>query len=566
MLGILLFTGCTDTTHFPESAATICQSEVTPIPLLQGDGYSSPLAGTESTVRGIVTYIARGDGFYIEEPGPQRNADSSKALFVSDEDLSRSVLPGLQLALRGTVSELGSSLDKLTSLTNLSGHEICAENLELPLTQAELPLNSAEREALEGMRLSFDQELTVTDVYNQFRGELALSSSGVHWVSTEIKMPGSAALALERKNRNHSLLAIPGDAISGPLSVGSTFDTTVGLMGHNGHKQQLFLDSAQVENGPAPESPDPPAAGAIRVVSSNLLNFFNGDGKGSGFPTERGAESLEDFNAQSARIHAAMTIMQPDLLAVQELENDGFGPDSAARSLLAVLNDTGHDDWAFIEPETGRIGGDVITVGLFYRQQVLESVGPARVLGGPEFQRLSRQPLAQLFRERRTGKTFLVAANHLKSKGRCPDDGENSDQEDGQGCWNSARVSAVRAQAPWLEELAAESGTDNIMILGDMNAWRNEDPIRQFRKFGYADLVEQLSGLPQYSFLYWGQIGTLDYALASPALAEHARRAEIWHINANWPQKMEQLQPWLRASDHDPVIVDLDFSHWATSD
>ena len=207
LLGILLFTGCTDTTHFPESAATICQSEVTPIPLLQGDGYSSPLAGTESTVRGIVTYIARGDGFYIEEPGPQRNADSSKALFVSDEDLSRSVLPGLQLALSGTVSELGSSLDKLTSLTNLSNFEICAEDLELPLTQAELPLNSAEREALEGMRLSFDQELTVTDVYNQFRGELALSSSGVHWVSTEIKMPGSAALALERKNRNHSLLA-----------------------------------------------------------------------------------------------------------------------------------------------------------------------------------------------------------------------------------------------------------------------------------------------------------------------------------------------------------------------
>jgi len=168
--------------------------------------------------------------------------------------------------------------------------------------------------------------------------------------------------------------------------------------------------------------------------------------------------------------------------------------------------------------------------------------------------------------DRRTGEIFLVAVNHLKSKGRCPDDGENSDQGDGQGCWSTARVSAVRALAPWLKELAAELGTDNIMILGDMNAWRNEDPISQFLEFGYIELVERLSGLPQHSYLYWGQIGTLDYAFASPALAGHARNAEIWHINANWPQKMKQPQPWLRASDHDPVIVDLDFSQSATSD
>jgi predicted extracellular nuclease len=563
---MLLFAGCTDSTPAVESAAMICQSEVTPIPVLQGDGYSSPYAGSESTVRGIVTYVVEGDGFYIEESKPQRRAGSSKALFVAAEELSRSVQPGLQLELSGLVSELGSSRDTLTSLTDLSSYEICAENLQLPLTQAELPLNSAEREALEGMRLSFDQQLTVTDVYNLFRGELTLSSSGVLWVPTEIRIPGPAAMGLERENRNQSLVAILGDSISGPLSAGSTFEITAGLLGHNGRKQQLFLDSARIADSPATVSPAPPADSSIRIVSSNLLNFFNGDGKGSGFPTERGAESLDEFKSQSARIHAAMTLMQPDLLAVQELENDGFGPDSAAHALLSVLNDTGNDDWAFVEPEAGRIGGDVITVGLFYRQQALESIGPARVLDGPEFRRLSRQPLAQLFRERRTGESFLVVVNHLKSKGRCPDGGENSDQQDGQGCWNFARVSAVRAQASWLEQLAAEMGTDNLIILGDMNAWRNEDPIRQFREFGYADLVEQLSGLPQYSYLYWGQIGTLDYAFASPTLAEHAKRAEIWHINANWPQKMEQPQPWLRASDHDPVIVDLDFSHSPTSD
>jgi predicted extracellular nuclease len=562
----MLVSGCTDSALPPQVAPTICQSEITPIAVVQGDGYSSPLSGAESTVRGVVTHVITGDGFYIEEAGPHRRSISSNAMFVSDQELSRSALPGQQLAISGQVSELGSSLDKLTSLISISGYEICSENLALPLTPAELPLNSVEREALEGMRLSFNQELTVTDVYNLFRGELTLSSGGVLWVPTEIRMPGPSAVSLERQNRNQSLSVTLPNSDSGALTAGSTLNVVVGVMGHNGRKQQFLMKSAQIAGTPAPDLPEPPADGSIRIVSSNLLNFFNGDGKGGDFPTERGAASREEFEAQSERIRSAIARMQPDLLAVQELENDGFGPDSAARSLLDLLNQTGHEDWAWVAPESGLISGDVITVGLFYRQQVLESVGPAEVLDGPEFQRLSRQPLAQVFRDRRTGETFLAVVNHLKSKGRCPESGENSDQKDGQGCWNSARVSAVMAQVYWLEELLAQLGTDNAIILGDMNAWRNEDPIRQFRELGYTDLVEKLSGLPQHSYLYWGQIGTLDYALASTALVEYAKKAEIWNINSNRPQKMEQPQPWLRASDHDPVIVDLDFSQIATSD
>jgi predicted extracellular nuclease len=107
---------------------------------------------------------------------------------------------------------------------------------------------------------------------------------------------------------------------------------------------------------------------------------------------------------------------------------------------------------------------------------------------------------------------------------------------------------------------------EHVLILGDMNAWRREDPIRAFRDAGYVELLEKLSGLPQYSFLYFGQRGTLDYAFASPSLARAARRAFIWHINADWPGGMALPQPWLRMSDHDPVIVDLEFSQAATSD
>jgi predicted extracellular nuclease len=258
--------------------------------------------------------------------------------------------------------------------------------------------------------------------------------------------------------------------------------------------------------------------------------------------------------------------IQPHLLAVQELENDGFGPHSAARSLLGLLNETGSDDWTVVDPGSGPIGDDVITVGLFYRQQLLEPQGPPAILRGAPFTGLSRQPLAQRFRDRASGQAFLVAVNHLKSKGRCPDQGPDSDQSDGQGCWNRARVEAVEALTPWLDEQARSSATEQVLILGDMNAWRREDPIRAYRDAAYVELVETLSGLPQYSFLYFGQRGTLDYAFASPALAQSARRAFIWHSNADWPGGMALPQPWLRMSDHDPVIVDLEFSQAATSD
>jgi predicted extracellular nuclease len=311
---------------------------------------------------------------------------------------------------------------------------------------------------------------------------------------------------------------------------------------------------------------DPPAPGRLRTVSLNLLNFFNGDGHGGGFPTVRGARSPAEFQAQQQRTAAGIERLEPHLLAVQELENDGFGPRSAARTLLDLLNGGDASDWAVIDPGEGRIGGDVITVGLFYRRQALEPMGAPALLRAEPFDGRSRVPVAQVFRERASGSTFLVAVNHLKSKGRCPDSGPNADQGDGQGCWNSARREAVQSLLTWLQELAGKAGTRQVLIMGDMNAWRREDPIHAFREGGYVELVETLAGLPQHSFVYFGQRGTLDYAWASAALARQARHAAIWHINADWPRNMALPQPWLRLSDHDPVVVDFDFSQAATSD
>ena len=563
VLCVLLTAACSPA---PESASLACDADATPISEVQGTDWYSPLENRPITVRGIVTMLEPGGGFYLEEPGSGERVEASRALFIADDGRLTGVLPGQELLLSGVVEEAGSERDTITALAAVQSSAVCAENRELPLTTAEMPLGNRAREALEGMRIRVAGNPVVTDTYSLYRGVVTLSEGGTLRIPTETAQPGKSANELARRNRQHSLLAqLPG-ADFPALPAGTAMGSLTGVLGHDGRRQRLLAETMPDVDIRLPAEAPPAPKNGIRVVNSNLLNFFNGDGRGGGFPTERGAETPAEFRDQQARTAAAFAQLMPDLLAVQELENDGFDRLSAAATLRRLLSDATGNAYAVIEPGTPRIGDDVITVGLFYRPDRLRPVGPAQVLASAEFRGISRQPLAQVFEAVESEERFLAVVNHLKSKGSCPDDGADRAQGDGQGCWNPSRTAAVHAQLPWLQQLATSAGTDRILILGDMNAWRLEDPIRAFRAAGLIDVVETWQKPPLYSYRYFGQGGTLDYAFASPALAERVSDARIWNINADWPRRMDLPQPWLRMSDHDPVIVDLDFSQSPSSD
>src|SRR5690554_7475723 len=74
-------------------------------------------------------------------------------------------------------------------------------------------------------------------------------------------------------------------------------------------------------NNPRPDAPPAPARDHLRVMALNLQNFFNGNGRGNGFPTPRGAESLQQLEVQASRLRSAILQAKPDILAVSELEN-----------------------------------------------------------------------------------------------------------------------------------------------------------------------------------------------------------------------------------------------------
>jgi len=563
---VAILAACTQDQASSDTVVTQCPALTTPIADVQGDTAESAMLGQKVTVKGIVTLVQNGQGLYMEEPDSDADERTSNAIFVELDDLATGIEKGSLISARGEVSEIGSGRYSMTAITGVDELVNCLSRQALPLTDVSLPLNGPGREALEGMRITITDVLTVTDVYRLSRGNLTLSGSGLQFAPTEVVAPGKEAAELLARNRAFSLpvLLMKETDQAGLLISGTIIENITGVLAHDDYDLRISLQS--ISTGPAISftAPGRPATDTLRVGGMNLHNYFNGDGKGQGFPTPRGAETVDEFIQQRGRIGAAIRVLNPHIIGVVELENDGFGPDSATQDFIQLANTETQNSWAVARPVDDNTGDDAITVGLFYRKDRLKAIGPAQTLTGPEFNS-SRQPLAQLFQSKLDGGTILIVINHLKSKGSCPDSGENADQKDGQGCWNPMRLASAKKMSAWATDLAVSAGTVNILILGDMNAYRNEDPVDAIRQAGFIELMDKRQEQP-YSYAYYGQHGTLDYAFVSAGLLEQVQQAFIWNVNAVMPINMTLPQPWLGFSDHDPVVVDIRSRQSSTSD
>ncbi|WP_254774402.1 hypothetical protein [Marinobacter sp. AC-23] len=168
-------------------------------------------------------------------------------------------------------------------------------------------------------------------------------------------------------------------------------------------------------------------------MTMNLENYFNGDGKGQGFPTTRGAASALAFEIQHRRLVEALRRPDPDILAVTELENDGYGAASAIAQLARALG----PKWTFVKTP-GADGSDQIRTGLLYRRdRIVSETQPERLNTGLFSQR-GRPPLAQIFRSRGQRLAIQVVVPHLKSKSCRGATGQNQDKNDGQAATPNA--------------------------------------------------------------------------------------------------------------------------------
>ncbi len=337
-----------------------------------------------------------------------------------------------------------------------------------------------------------------------------------------------------------------------------------------GYRLQTNAAVNFVAANPRPATP-PSVGGTLRVGGLNLLNYFNGDGLGGGFPTSRGADNLTEFNRQRDKTIRAIVEAGVDVFAFNELENDGYGASSAMQDLVNGINAaTAPDTYAFINPGTST-GTDEITVAMIYKPATVTPVGNAAVIpggfGNGAFDLVGRKPLAQTFRENATQAVFTVVANHWKSKGSSSGGVGDADTNDGQAASNGTRARQAKDLADWLATKPTATNDPDYLILGDLNAYAKEDPLTTLENAGYTNLVPNTT----YSYAFGGFFGALDHALGNASLASQVAGATKWHINADEPIVLDyntesksagQITSLYnadqyRTSDHDPVIVGL---------
>ncbi|KAA1162655.1 ExeM/NucH family extracellular endonuclease [Pseudoalteromonas fuliginea] len=570
----------------------VCGADKTLISAIQGDGAASPLVGSVVKFEGVVTADFQGDdelkGFFISSLAADIDANplTSEGLFVYFADTDVSV--GDHVRVQGTVEEYFDA----TQIGSVSQVAVCDTGLASAATKITLPLADATYlESFEGMLVTLEQPLVVTNNFGLGRyGEVEVATERLYQ-GTQVALPGDTANAVEAENLTKKILIddgstvqnldptaypTPGLSAENTLRTGDTVNTVTGALAYSFSLYRIHPTVAPqfIATNARKDAPELNAEADLRVASFNVLNYFNGDGQGEGFPTSRGADSEAEFIRQEAKIVSAISAMQADVVGLMEIENDGFGEFSAIASLVNALNEAdAANQYAFVDFGLDQIGTDAITTALIYRANKVEEVGTAAITTDAPFDFSNRTPIAQSFKSLATDEVFTVAVAHLKSKGGCGSaSGANEDQNDGQACWNEIRTQGANAFADWLDSKPTGVDDEDTILVGDMNAYAMEDPIRAFADKGYKNVVAELDGNTlAYSYSFSGRAGSLDHAVASASLLSKVVSAKDWHINADEPISLDYnvefksdaqqsslySQSAYRASDHDPVIVDI---------
>jgi len=576
----LLLAGCEAPPQ--DTAAPALANGLQAIGQVQGSGARSPLEGERVTVEGIVVanFAKNLGGVFIQSESEDGDPATAEGLFVlRSADAEPRLRVGDRVRLTGTVVEQGEGDQTLTAL-DAASVEVTGRGQATPRVLAQAPATAAGWESLEGELLSITAPLTVTGNDGLARyGELFTSFGGRLYSPTEVAAPGAGAQAVADENARLSLRLddarsgqdpknlwfLPGDwNDAAPLRTGSVVTGVQGVLDQRFGSLRLQLTEAigAIEQAPRPAAPTVP--GDRRIAGFNVLNLFNGDGQGGGFPTDRGAATPAEHARQVAKLVAAVQALDPDLAALMELENDGYGPDSSLAQFVDALNASGpHTDWRFVDSGEGP-GSNAIRVGIIYRSRRFEAVGkPASIAEGP-FERASRAPLAQAFRAGR-GPVFVVVANHFKSKGGCDGaTGGDADSGDGQACFNATRVESARRLNEWLATDPTGASPEGALVIGDLNAHAQEDPLRLMYSRGWQDAFALAKAERPYSFVWAGHSARLDHALLDAGLAGRLRGAAEWHANADESDRFDYRRdrdndPW-RASDHDPMLLGLDLA------
>jgi uncharacterized protein len=581
--------------------------------VIQGDGVESSLKGQLVSTEGVVTHVTS-TGFYLQDPLGDGNVATSDGIFVYTAAANSAVV-GQKLSLTATVTEYiagasspAAQARPITELTSPSNIVVQGTGFAVPPTVVDLSaLGDDGLEAYEGMLVTLQGPLMVQQNYYLGRyGQLTMAAGSRLLQPTNLHRPGTPeaiALAAENARRSFILddnLSTQNPAVTPYLGEGDTVragDTTESLTGvidfglatstSSGAAMYKLQPTAAVQfsrSNPRTAAPATPGGG-VTVASANVLNYFTtftngatasgqtGQGCTLGSSTSasncRGADSLAEFTRQQAKLVASLSAINADVVGLMEIQNNG---DVAAQNLADAINTKfGSTVYKVVPKGNLDTGTDAIRVAMLYKPGKLTLQGVAL----SDTHAVNNRPtFAQGFAAS-NGERFAVVVNHLKSKGSCPTDGSaDTDQNDGQGCWNATRVEQAERLRDFVAQVQTTAGTQDVILIGDLNAHGQEDPLHTLTGDGL--IVDQVARFkPEaHSYVFDGLAGRMDHGLATSSMTSKIVSAAPWNINADEPAIIDynleyktpacatcgpdyyQSTPY-KSSDHDPIVLGL---------
>ena len=266
----------------------------------------------------------------------------------------------------------------------------------------------------------------------------------------------------------------------------------------------------------------------LRIVGQNAANYVsNLESSNSSCATEA------EFESKTNKIANAFIALQADIVAICEVErNDdilGYIVD-AMNSIYGENVYTYITDGLYAHASSGNYQS--LKSGYIYRTDKVTPQGnntsPYR--SGEYCARLR----IQAFKENSTNEKFILSMNHFKAKDSSADAGE------------STRLQNVSNLIVALGNITSDP---DILIMGDLNSYMGEAPIEALEEEGFEEQLVRFDS-NAYSYIYRGQKGILDHAMANSTMAEQVTGARVYHINTAGGYNYKY-------SDHDAVLVGL---------
>ncbi|MEO0978031.1 MAG: choice-of-anchor I family protein [Pseudomonadota bacterium] len=312
----------------------------------------------------------------------------------------------------------------------------------------------------------------------------------------------------------------------------------------------------------------------LTVASYNVLNLDPNDADGD----------MDVANGRFTKIAEQIVnnLATPDIIGLQEIQDNSGSVDdgvvSASQTLQLLVDEidkvddglvNGSLNYAFIDntfitdnASGGQPGGNIRTAFIYNTDRVELVEGSVEPVGdqseGSAFDG-ARLPFAATFDF--SGDEVTIVNNHLSSKGgSAPILGTEQPFDERQedvtvnGSLDERQAQAATV-AGFVDAIAGEDPNANIIVLGDMNEFEFISPLETLENSGggLVNLTNTVDEDEIYSFIFQGNSQALDHILISDHLADGAS-FDFVHVNSEFAETDQ------RASDHDPLVAQLDLS------